>query len=240
MNSSATKKPSKNLIALNSENFDSLILDSAVISVVGFTSSEDESCKSYDWIIDSLAKTMGDSVRIGYVNTDQDSSFLERFPIKTVPAYLFFKDADIAYLYRINETNLDIFDTLVSHLQTLKLTHRYVTTLNKRNFRNIINESKQIAMVDFFIPSCGDCQKMDRTVAEIAQLYSQKVIVGKVDLSKDDSLRYMYNAFESPTFVFFDSGEQFKTLKGEWPKDSLIKIINDRIALKSSSNQNEN
>ena len=81
-------------------------------------------------------------------------------------------------------------------------------------------------MVDFWANWCGPCKGLAPIIDEIANEYSDKVKVGKVDVDANGELSMKFRVMSIPTVIFFKNGEQIAREVGAFPKEKYAEIIN--------------
>ena len=99
-------------------------------------------------------------------------------------------------------------------------------TLIKENFVAEVLESELQFLVDFWASWCGPCKMLAPTVAEIAEEYSGKVKVGKVNVDEEDELSREYGIVSIPTVILFKDGKPAKSSVGLVPKENLVAMFN--------------
>ena len=63
------------------------------------------------------------------------------------------------------------------------------------------------------------------TVAQIAEEYSGKIKVGKVNVDEEESLSREYGIVSIPTVILFKNGKPEKTSIGLVPKETLVSML---------------
>ena len=76
---------------------------------------------------------------------------------------------------------------------------------SEEEFNSIM--SNGVCLVDFFATWCGPCKMLAPFIEEIAEEYTGKVNVCKVDVDKVESLAYRYNIRSIPTLMYIKNGE---------------------------------
>jgi thioredoxin 1 len=105
-----------------------------------------------------------------------------------------------------------------------------VVELNAGNFDQLIVGRSGAAMIEFFLPTCPHCQAMVSTVEQLAQNYSDRALVGRVDVSSQTGLSLTYQVTAVPTFVFFKHGREVSRLVGEDSYAHLAAALDAAIA----------
>ena len=98
-------------------------------------------------------------------------------------------------------------------------------TLTKGNFEDEVLKSEIPVLVDFWASWCGPCKMLAPTVAQIAEEYSGKLKVGKVNVDEEESLSREYGIVSIPTVILFKNGKPEKTSIGLVPKETLVSML---------------
>ena len=93
------------------------------------------------------------------------------------------------------------------------------------NFDEVILNSDKPAIVDFWAEWCGPCRMVGPIVAEIAEEYSDKVVVGKLDVDSNPGISSRFGIRNIPTILFFKGGEVVDKQVGAVPKGNLTKKL---------------
>ena len=98
-------------------------------------------------------------------------------------------------------------------------------TLTSENFEKEVLKSEKPVLVDFWAVWCGPCQMLAPTVAEIAEEYSDKVKVGKVNVDDEMELAQSFGIQSIPTLILFKDGKAQKTSIGLVSKQEILDLI---------------
>ena len=98
-------------------------------------------------------------------------------------------------------------------------------TLTKGNFEDEVLKSEIPVLVDLWASWCGPCKMLAPTVAQIAEEYSGKIKVGKVNVDEEESLSREYGIVSIPTVILFKNGKPEKTSIGLVPKETLVSML---------------
>lgn len=93
------------------------------------------------------------------------------------------------------------------------------------NFDEVVLQSKQPVMVDFWAQWCGPCKIIGPIIEEIHGEYEGKVAVGKVDVDQQQELASRFGIRNIPTILFFKNGQMVDKITGAAPKREFTKRL---------------
>lgn len=95
-------------------------------------------------------------------------------------------------------------------------------TINQDNFESYKNGSLPF-VVDLWATWCGPCRALAPTIAELAEDYDGKIVVGKADVEENEDIAMEYGVRNVPTILFFKNGELVDKFVGAASKSVLDK-----------------
>jgi thioredoxin len=93
-------------------------------------------------------------------------------------------------------------------------------------------EGTKPAIIDFYASWCPPCKQLSPLVEEIAQEYSGKIVVYKVDTDKEKILAQHLGISGLPTLLFIPAKGKPQASMGFIPKETIIKSINNVLLIK--------
>jgi len=121
------------------------------------------------------------------------------------------------------------FDSPHLHQKERRYFNMSEIILTDKNFKQEINESSGVAVVDFWAEWCGPCKMIAPIIEEIAKEFEGKVKVCKVNVDENQKLASEFNIMAIPTIVFFKNGKPVERSVGFQSKQNLIKKINQLL-----------
>ena len=105
-----------------------------------------------------------------------------------------------------------------------------VIELTDDNFEDEVVNSDQPVLVDFWAEWCMPCRMLAPTIDELAEEYSGKVKVGKVDTDANRDISVKYGISAIPTIILFNNGEVAKKFVGVTPKPEFKSALDEVAA----------
>ncbi len=96
---------------------------------------------------------------------------------------------------------------------------------NDANFQSEVLDAEQPVVVDFSAAWCGPCRQLAPIIDELADEYSGKVKVGKVDIDDAQETAGKYGIMSVPTVLIFKSGQPVDQITGLFPKSQYKQKI---------------
>jgi len=104
----------------------------------------------------------------------------------------------------------------------------YIEITSKEEFTQKVLQSKIPVLVDFWAPWCGPCRMASPVVEAIAQEYTGKVLVAKVNTDENSDISGEYGIMSIPTFFLFKDGKQLARIVG-FSEDDIRKLITTNL-----------
>ncbi|HIQ69777.1 MAG TPA: thioredoxin [Candidatus Avoscillospira stercorigallinarum] len=90
-------------------------------------------------------------------------------------------------------------------------------TLTKDNFQELVLDSQEKILVDFWATWCGPCMMLSPIVEELAETCR----VGKVNVDEEPELARQFGIVSIPTLIVFENGKAVRQSMGYRPKSEI-------------------
>lgn len=104
-----------------------------------------------------------------------------------------------------------------------------VLEFSDENFQTEVLESGDPVLVDFWAPWCGPCKMLAPTIDELAEEYSGKIRVGKVNTDESRQVAVKHQISAIPTVMIFKGGEVVERISGLQPKEQLASLLDKHL-----------
>ncbi len=98
--------------------------------------------------------------------------------------------------------------------------------ITNENFESEVKQSALPVLLDFYADWCQPCQELAPMVAELAEEYTGRVKVCKVNVDEARELALSFGVRSIPTLVLMKNGEVVATVVGTRPKSALEEFVN--------------
>lgn len=97
------------------------------------------------------------------------------------------------------------------------------------NFQTEVLEAQEPVVVDFWAPWCGPCKMLAPTIDELAEDYSGKARVGKLNTDESREVAARHNINAIPTIMIFKGGQVVERITGLQRKEHLAALIDKHL-----------
>ncbi len=107
--------------------------------------------------------------------------------------------------------------------------NKNLTTFTDANWDAEVGKSSQLTIVDVWAPWCGPCRIIGPVIEELADEYTGKVKIGKLN-ADENTMAHQLGVSGIPTILFMKEGKEVDRVVGAVPKQMLVEKIESYIA----------
>lgn len=93
------------------------------------------------------------------------------------------------------------------------------------NWKQEVELAKVPVVVDFWAPWCGPCRMVSPVIEKLAEKYTGKLKVVKVNVDDNQSLAMRFNIMSIPTIMLFRDGKALDQAIGAAPSEYYEKML---------------
>jgi thioredoxin 1 len=96
-------------------------------------------------------------------------------------------------------------------------------------FEDIVLGAEIPTVVDFWAVWCGPCKMIAPVLEDIADDYSGRLQVVKLDVDNNNASAMKYGVMSIPTLILFKDGKAAERIVGFLPKEKLLKKLEPHL-----------
>ncbi|MBW3661112.1 MAG: thioredoxin [Gemmatimonadetes bacterium] len=101
----------------------------------------------------------------------------------------------------------------------------HTSTVTDDSFESEVERADTLTLVDFWAEWCGPCKMIAPTIAELAEEYTGRLKVVKLDVDENQRTAQKYAVRSIPSLLFFKDGQVVDTVVGAVRKQRLEEVI---------------
>lgn len=96
-------------------------------------------------------------------------------------------------------------------------------------YDELVQGTDKLVIIDFMAPWCGPCKQMAPIIEEVAQEYSDELIVGTMDVDQDPEIAKKLGIRGLPTLLILKQGVEVGREIGTFTKTQLANLIETQL-----------
>ncbi len=114
----------------------------------------------------------------------------------------------------------------VSYISTEQFKKEVFDYVHEKDWKYL---GKKPCVIDFYTTWCGPCKRLAPIMEELSNQYAGKVNFYKADTEQERELAYIFQINSIPQVLYVPVEGQPILLKGLYPKEEIIKIIDEHL-----------
>ncbi len=102
-------------------------------------------------------------------------------------------------------------------------------TITDANFSESVEKSSLPVLLDFWAAWCPPCKMIAPIIDTLAKELAGKVVVGKLDVDKNQLVAARFRVQSIPTLIIFQNGREAERLVGAQSKEAIVQRLNKFI-----------
>jgi thioredoxin 1 len=104
-----------------------------------------------------------------------------------------------------------------------------IVNITDADFAKMVSESDKVVLVDMWAEWCGPCKMMEPVLEQIAEEYSEKLKVVKLNIDQNQDTPLKFSVMNIPTLILFRNGKEIDRVIGAFPKKQLLNKIEPHL-----------
>ena len=100
--------------------------------------------------------------------------------------------------------------------------------MNHKQFQEMMG-SGSVVLVDYWAPWCGYCRRINPAYEKVAEQYSGRILVGKVNIDEEPQLAAQERIEVIPTLVLYRGGEAIGSIVAPESKAAIDAFIQESL-----------
>ena len=103
--------------------------------------------------------------------------------------------------------------------------------ITDQNFEELVSNTDQPILLDFWAAWCGPCKAVGPIIDEISGEFEGRAVVGKINVDQNPGLSSYFQVKSIPTLMFIKNRQMIDRYAGLIPKPNLTEMLENLIEL---------
>lgn len=108
-----------------------------------------------------------------------------------------------------------------------------------QNFEDVVLNSDQAILIDFWAPWCGPCKVLNPIIEELAEDFEGRAIIAKVNVDQNPLLSQKFKVKSIPTLLLVKHRNLYERFNGMVPKPNLAELLEELITIEKPHTEEE-
>lgn len=104
-----------------------------------------------------------------------------------------------------------------------------IIPISDSSFESDVLNSEKPVLLDYWAEWCGPCKMIAPILDEIAEEYSDKITIAKINIDDNQETPLKYSVRGIPTLMIFKEGKVSATKVGALSKSQLMEFIDNSV-----------
>ncbi|XP_045778392.1 protein disulfide-isomerase A6 homolog [Maniola jurtina] len=210
---------SSDVVELTPSNFERLVTKSDEVWIVEFFAPWCGHCKNLVPEYKKAARALKGIAKVGAIDADQYKDFTQKYGVTGFPTIKVFtgsksndyqgqRTAEAFVDAALKAAKEKAYENLGKKSSGSSSDKSDVVELTDSNFKELVLDSEDMWLVEFFAPWCGHCKNLEPHWAKAATELKGKVKLGAVDATVHQMMASRYQVQGYPTIKLFPSGKK--------------------------------
>lgn len=109
------------------------------------------------------------------------------------------------------------------------MANAFVLEITEANFEEKVLQADKAVLIDFWAPWCGPCRQVAPIIDAVAQDFSGKAYVGKINVDDNMGLAQRYGVMSIPTLLVIKGGQVVEQVIGARSKEDISAMLNAHL-----------